>query len=453
MKPKSIYKRSMKNFTEEKWKLSLAEQDWESIGETENIDEMTEILNNNVTKALDECAPVKEFKIRKNYRSGLKEGTIEMIKERDKIRKKIGKATKEEKKALQIEYKRIRNSVTTKIRKDTIAYNEERIEKANDENEIWKVVNDIIAPNSETSWKLNEAGKILEDEKEIAEVFNEYFVEKIEKLKENIDKRYVEEPLEKLKKKMENKNLKFTLKTTTETKVRKAMLSLRKKKSSGKDGISQEQIVLGTDTLVIPLTRLINTSITTGEVPEEWKEAVVTPILKKGDSQKKENYRPVSCLIVASKVMERIVCDQITRFFEVHGLLPDNQHGFRARRSTMTALASMQQDWTENCDNKNVTGILLWDLSAAYDTLSPKLLCDKLRVYGFDQLSCKWFESFLTGRSQCVKIGKTMSSSKALESGVPQGGILSPIIFTVYGAELEEWTKKSTIFSYADDTS
>ena len=169
MKPKSIYKRSMKNFTEEKWKLSLAEQDWESIGETENIDEMTEILNNNVTKALDECAPVKEFKIQKNYRSGLKEGTIEMIKERDKIRKKIGKATKEEKKALQIEYKRIRNSVTTKIRKDTIAYNEERIEKANDENEIWKVVNDIIAPNSETSWKLNEAGKILEDEKEIAE--------------------------------------------------------------------------------------------------------------------------------------------------------------------------------------------------------------------------------------------------------------------------------------------
>ena len=75
------------------------------------------------------------------------------------LRKKISKATKEEKKNLQIEYKRIRNSGTTKIRQDTIAYNEDRIEKANDENEIWKVVNGIIAPKSETSKKLNEAGK------------------------------------------------------------------------------------------------------------------------------------------------------------------------------------------------------------------------------------------------------------------------------------------------------
>ena len=451
--PKVVWKRSMKGFTKEKWNESLARKRWEAIGETEDVSEMAKILNKHIQEALDECAPVKKFKIQKNYKSGLKEDTIEMIKDRDKIRKKIGKATEEEKKNLQIEYKKIRNSVTTKIRKDTIAHNEERIEKANDENEIWKVVNDIIAPKSETSWKLNEAGKILEDKKEIAEVFNEFFVEKIEKLKKNIDKKYLEEPLEKLKKKMDNKNLKFTLKTVTEKKVRKAMLSLRKKKSSGKDGISQEQIILATDTLVIPLTRLINTSITTGEFPAEWKEAMVTPLLKKGDAQKKENYRPVSCLIVASKVMEQIVCYQITRYFEVHGLLPDNQHGFRARRSTMTALVSMQQDWTENCDNKNVTGILLWDLSAAYDTLSPKLLCDKLSIYGFDRLSCKWFESFLTGRSQCVKIGKIMSSSKALESGVPQGGILSPMIFTVYGAELEEWTKKSTIFSYADDTS
>ena len=71
---------------------------------------------------MDECAPVKEFKIRRNYKAGLKEDTIEMIKERDRIRKKIGKVTEEEKKNLQTEYKKIRNSVTAKIRKDTIAY-------------------------------------------------------------------------------------------------------------------------------------------------------------------------------------------------------------------------------------------------------------------------------------------------------------------------------------------
>ena len=119
----------------------------------------------------------------------------------------------------------------------------------------------------------------------------------------------------------------------------------------------------------------------------------------------------------------------------------------------MTALAAMKEDWAKNWDNKDITGILLWDLSAAYDTLSPSLLCEKLRIYGFDQLACKWFTSFLTGRKQRVRIGRAMSSPKVLESGVPQGGILSPIIFTIYGADLEEWIKKSIIFSYADDTS
>ena len=162
------------------------------------------------------------------------------------------------------------------------------------------------------------------------------------------------------------------------------------------------------------MTRIINESIASGIVPKIWKDAVVTPILKKGDPKEKENYRPVSCLPVASKVLEKIVCDQITRCFEVNKLLPDNQHGFRAGRSTMTALASMQQDWVQNWDGKMVTGILLWDLSAAYDTLCPRLFCKKLKVYGLNQLSYDWFKSFLMGRTQCVKIGRMMLKQKEL---------------------------------------
>ena len=92
-----------------------------------------------------------------------------------------------------------------------------------------------------------------------------------------------------------------------------------------------------------------------------------------------------------------------------------------------------------------------------YPTVRPigstSLLCDKLNVYGFDQWSCGWFRLFLLGRKQSVKIGKTVSRPKGLESGDPQGGILSPIIFTIYVADLGEWIKKSTIFTYADDTS
>ena len=94
----------------------------------------------------------------------------------------------------------------------------------------------------------------------------------------------------------------------------------------------------------------------------------------------------------------------------------------------------------------------MWDLSAAYDTLNINILLEKLQVYGFDGISCKWFASFLKGRTQQVKIGRKISTERLLVSGVPQGGILSPIIFTLYGADLELWTKDSSLTAYADDT-
>ena len=161
----------------------------------------------------------------------------------------------------------------------------------------------------------------------------------------------------------------------------------------------------------------------------------------------------MSCLAVASKVLERIVCDQITRFMEVHGLLPDNQHGFREKRSTMTALSEMQREWSNSTEQKQKTGILLWDLSAAYDTLDCELLCQKLKIYGFSEKACCWMRSFLTGRTQKVKVGDAISTAVTLETGVPQGGILSPVIFIIYGADFELWLKYSSAFAYADDSS
>ena len=450
---KKIIKRSMKNFTQSKWIQSLVETEWEKLGETEDVNVMAECFNANVTKALDICAPLKTITVHSKHKFGLSENTKALMSERDNIRKKMYKYSSSERKVLQLKYRKLRNAATNQSRKDTKLYNEERIEKAADQKEIWKVVNDVISPQVKKSLTLNEDGKIIEDEKEIGNIFNSFFIEKIINLRENIDQKMVTDPTEKLKKKMERKNLRFSLKTVSEKKVYKAICSLKKKKSSGSDGLTQEQLVLGAKALAAPLTRLINSSITSGVFPEAWKEAIITPILKKGDPTKKENYRPVSCLSVASKVLEKIVNDQVSSFMEVHKLLPDNQHGFRPRRSTMTALSGLQQEWASKEEEKMTTGVLLWDLSAAYDTICPILFCKKAQLYGFDRKTCSWFLSFLTGRSQRVKVGQAISEQLKTEYGVPQGGILSPLIFIIYGADLEEWTKHSSILTYADDTS
>ena len=80
--------------------------------------------------------------------------------------------------------------------------------------------------------------------------------------------------------------------------------------------MTQEQLKLGANVLAIPLTRIINNSITEGKFPDIWKIGVVTPVLKKGSPLDKNNYRPVSCLSVLSKVLEKIVCEQITVYID-----------------------------------------------------------------------------------------------------------------------------------------
>ena len=180
---------------------------------------------------------------------------------------------------MQKRYKKLCNRVTNQIRKDTRQFNEERINKAGDEKEIWKLVNEVIKPKEKNQWELKEGEEVIEKEEEIANIFNNFFIEKISLLKDGIDQKYVKEPLAKLRKKMEQKNIKFSLKTVTEKTVYKAICSLKKKKSAGIDGISQEQLVLGAKVLVVPLTRIINSSISSGEFPSMWKEALVTRVL------------------------------------------------------------------------------------------------------------------------------------------------------------------------------
>ena len=99
--------------------------------------------------------------------------------------------------------------------------------------------------------------------------------------------------------------------------IHKAFKKLKNKNSAGCDGISQSQLLAGAPSLSEPLRKIFNLSIESGEFPKQWKMAIVTPVLKKGDCQSKENYRPVSCLPSAAKLLESVVCDQLSHYFEI----------------------------------------------------------------------------------------------------------------------------------------
>ena len=124
-------------------------------------------------------------------------------------------------------------------------------------------------------------GVCIEEEPLVAETFNNYFIEKINDLKDGIDQTIKRDPLEKLAAKMKNNCNKFYLKKISLSKLAKIMKKIKKKKSARIDGLGQDQLILGSKTLTAPLNIIINESIKTGIFPEDWKEAKVTPILKK----------------------------------------------------------------------------------------------------------------------------------------------------------------------------
>ena len=193
-------------------------------------------------------------------------------------------------------------------------------------------------------------------------------------------------------------------------------------------------------------------SIQQGEFPDNWKEAAVTPVLKKGSPNQLNNYQPVSCLPAASKILEIVICSQLSDYLESNKLLPSNQHGFHPRRSTMTALQEIQLDWAMKTEKDLMTGVLLWDLSAAFDTLDCEGLCSKLAIFGVQPKSVDWVRSFLMGGRQRVRIKGKMSSARNVSTGVPQGGVLSPLIFVLFVSDLQDWLHHSTAPTYADDT-
>ena len=143
---RKISKRSFKNYTIDNWSDSLREQPWSQITSENDIEKKTDLLAKFMNAALDEVAPVKTFTVKSNYKFGISNETKEIMKKRDSTRAKIPKVSTNEKLILLAKYKKLRNLVNARIRKESVEFNNKRIEKANSEKEVWNVINEVNKP-------------------------------------------------------------------------------------------------------------------------------------------------------------------------------------------------------------------------------------------------------------------------------------------------------------------
>ena len=212
------------------------------------------------------------------------------------------------------------------------------------------------------------------------------------------------------------------------------------------------------DILITPITSIINASLEQGKCPNFFKQAHVTPILKKSSLDKEilKNYRPVSNLNFISKILERVVAVHLQTHLDEAGLMTAFQSAYRKHHSTESALLNIHNDILHNMAKGSVTALTLLDLSAAFDTIDHTILLDRLNVhYGISELALGWFKSYLSGRTHSVKVGNTLSHPAALQYGVPQGSVLGPILFSLYTNPISSIIHSHSSTNhhfYADDT-
>ncbi len=179
-------------------------------------------------------------------------------------------------------------------------------------------------------------------------------------------------------------------------------------------------------------------SLLTGIFPTAFKQARVTPLLKKPtlNTSLLENYRPVSLLPFIAKALERVVFNQVSLFLSQNNKLDAKQSGFRSGHSTETALLSVTEALRiAKADSKSSVLILL-DLSATFDTVNHQILLSTLSSLDITGIPLRWFESYLTGRSFEVAWGVEVSKAHQLVTGVPQGSVLGPLLFSTYTTSL-----------------
>ena len=322
-----------------------------------------------------------------------------------------------------------------------------------DARKTWDTIRQII-DNNRNKFEFPKCFHInrlrVTNNKDIANKFNEFFVNIGSKLANSIKSNTNDIPFTSYLKNKTSSTFSFS--EITEETVLRTINELSAKRSTGHDSICTELLKRIKAFISSPLCLIVNQSLNTGIFPGKLKIAKVIPLYKKGDSTQLGNYRPISLLPSISKVFEKVVYNQLSTYLSTNQLLYGSQHGFRKQHSTETATLELVDTLLQTLDSGKLPISIFLDLSKAFDTLDHTILITKLKHYGISGTSLNWISNYLTDRQQFVQYKGTMSNTRPILTGVPQGSVLGPLLFIIYINDIHCASNKFKSILYADDT-
>ena len=392
----------------------------------EGLDVMVQQLGSRFKEALNKNAPIKTkiATIRKTvpwFNDSLRDHK-RIVQNRERIRKKY--KTSETWLAFKIERSKFRQSLKW-ARKEFVS--ESVLECNRDNKKLYKLASSLMGMKKEN--QLPE----YDSKEELANQFAEFFIAKIQTIRDKLD----DLPVYDLKDSSPPKL--SSLEPLTNEEVRQIVKEMPMKYCD-LDAVPTSIIKEALDLLLPTLVKFVNLSLVECEFAQQWKTALVKPLLKKVVMElTNTSYHPVSNLPFLSKVVEKSVLLRFNRHCNENNLMPSYQSAYRANFSCETALVKLTDDLLWAMEYQEVTPLVAIDLSAAFDTVHHNMLLSVLsKKFGVVDNALKWFDAYLRPRRFQVLIGDTRSKEIDLPFSVPQGSCAGPVLYSAYASTLQE---------------
>ena len=435
-KARYVKKRSFKNFCPNQFCEAVKQISWYELYMCDSPSKAADILTKELSNILDRLAPVRTIQVRTKYAAWLSDASKIVLQERNEAQKRAAESKDPDDWRA---YRNLRNTATARLRAEKREWEKQKLDGAKQNPAtIWRSVKSWLSwGNTGPPSKLYSGGEMLTSPYRVSGAMNSFFINKVRLLREKIPEAR-HDPLNKLRESMKNRSCSFSIHPVFPSDVEEIIKDLKNSKSTGVDYIDTWVIKLVAKDILPAITHIVNLSILHSEFPTSWKLSKVVPLLKKGDPLEPKNYRPVALLPIFSKILEKAIFLQLVKYLDTNCLFHSNHHGSRRNHNTATALVQMYDKWLEEVEEGKMVGVMMVDLSAAFDMVDHKLLLAKLELFGLDDNALNWVRSYLSQRSQSVCVDGCLSPPLPVVCGVPQGSILGPLFYVLFTSDIPD---------------